>query len=127
MLTLLKNHKTILTLLTITTLLYSAYQLYQTGYKHGLTTAQLEYQNKQQQAVARAIKQANKINAENEKIEEAYWQAKAQDQQKIKTIEKSIIKYVQTTNPGTCDLDDDELRILTDLTHIVNGQPKNKN
>lgn len=94
------------------------------GDTNGFNRAQNNNLQAQQKAVARAIEQTNLMNDQNAKISEAYWQDQQQSKPKIKTIEKRIIKYVETSKPGLCDLDDGELLILSDLTDIVNGEPK---
>ncbi len=125
MLTLIKKYKSIAIIALLIGTIYGSYTLYQTGYKNGHNAALLAAKTEKIKAISRAIQQANKINEQNEKIAQDYWQAKLAVQPKIKTIEKRIIKYVQTIKPGHCDIDDDELRILNDLIDTANGNPEN--
>lgn len=94
------------------------------GDTNGFNRAQNSNLQAQQEAVARAIAQTNLMNEQDAKISEDYWQNQQQSKPKIQTVEKRIIQYVKTTQPGLCDLDDGELRILSDLTDIVNGKPE---
>jgi len=121
------NPRLLLTIVGVLAIMAMFYQTYQTGYQNGQNQANLECQNAQVTAINRVIQQTNKINKENAQIEESYWQEQIDAKPKIKLLEKRIIQYVQTTKPGRCDLDDNELHILTDLTRIVNGNPKSTN
>ena len=96
------------------------------GYQNGFNQAQNDALQKEQEAITRAIEQTNEINKQNSEIEKAYWQQQAQIKPKLQTIEKEVIRYVKTITPGQCDLDDGELHILTDLTHLVNGTTQSK-
>ncbi|MBN2606726.1 MAG: hypothetical protein JXR47_05260 [Thiotrichales bacterium] len=92
----------------------------------GRIQAELECQVEKTEAVARAITQTNEINQENAKIAEAYWQEQAVKAPKIRTIEKRIVEYVESTDTRRCDIDDRELHILTDLVDVVNHGTKAK-
>lgn len=110
-------------LVALSGLIYSHIKLYQMG----KTTESLECQKEKMAATARAIEEINQINQQNAAISEAYWQQQLAAKPKIQTVEKRIIEYVETTRPGDCRLDDNELRILNDLVDIANGTPETTN
>ncbi|MBD3611109.1 MAG: hypothetical protein HUJ13_01570, partial [Hydrogenovibrio crunogenus] len=72
------------------------------GYKNGFNQAQNDALTKEQQAVARAIEQTNAINRQDAEIAQAYWQQQSESQPKIQTVEKKVIQYVKTIEPGHC-------------------------
>ena len=97
-------------------------KIYYIGYEN----AQAECAKDKLQSVTRAIKQTQKINAENQEIVQEYWQQKLAEKPKIKYIEKRILKYVQDNNNDTCNLDNDQLHIINDLIDIANGNGNNR-
>ncbi|RUM91071.1 MAG: hypothetical protein DSZ27_07370 [Thiomicrospira sp.] len=107
---------------TVLSLAYIGFKLVDLG-RH---QAQLSCEINKSEAVARAIKQANKVNEENAQIAEDYWRGVTAQKPKIKTIEKRIIEYVKTNDTSRCDIDDSELHILTDIVDIVNHTDKTK-
>lgn len=117
-----RNLKWFAVLGTVLALAYIGFKLVELGRQQ----AQLACEIEKSEAVARAIEQTNQINEQNAAIAEAYWQEQAVKAPKIRTIEKRIVEYVESTDTGRCDIDDRELHILTDLVDVVNHGTKAK-
>jgi len=100
----------------------SAYFYVKTNaYENGYAIAEHKYLLEKEQAVTEAISQVNQQNKLNNEVAKNYWEQKLAQQPKLKTIEKEVIKYVQTNNDAECMLSDNELHILTELVTIANN------
>ena len=111
-----------LAIIAILVALGSAYFYVKTNaYENGYKIAEHKYLLEKQQAVTEAINQVNQKNKLNNEVAITYWKNKLAQKPKLKTIEKEVIKYVQTNNDAVCMLDDNELHILTELVTIANN------
>ena len=92
-----------------------------TAYENGYKIAEHKYLLEKKQAVNEAINQVNQKNKLNNEVAKTYWENKLAQKPKLKTIEKEVIKYVQTNNDSKCMLSDNELHIITELVTIANN------
>tara|TARA_R110001583_G_scaffold15059_2_gene62459 strand:+ start:20941 stop:21399 length:459 start_codon:yes stop_codon:yes gene_type:complete len=110
-----------LAIMVVLVALGSAYFYVKTqAYEQGYKIAEHKYLLEKEQAIIEAINQVNQQNQHNIEIAKNYWENKLAQKPKLQTIEKEVIKYVQTNNNAKCMLSDNELHIITELVNIAN-------
>jgi flagellar biosynthesis/type III secretory pathway M-ring protein FliF/YscJ len=88
------------------------------AYEQGYKIAEHKYLLEKEQAVTAAINEVNQKNKLNNEVAKTYWENKLAQKPKLETIEKEVIKYVQTNNDAVCMLIYNEMFIITELFNI---------
>jgi len=110
-----------LAIMVVLVALGSAYFYVKTqAYEQGYKTAEHKYLLENELAIMTAINEVNQKNKRNNEVAKTYWEKKLAQKPKRQTIEKEVIKYVQTNNNDKCMLSDNELHIITELVNIAN-------
>ena len=97
---------------------------YYKGHAHGEAKAHVACLREKQEAVSRAIQQAEETGKANRKIADAYHNDSAKAKAEIRVVEKEVIRYVEDKHRGNdgCNLDADGVRLINDLIDIANGE-----
>ena len=93
------------------------------GHSNGEAKAELACLQEKQEAVAQAIKQAEKTSKANLKIADTFHKKQEKAKTEIQIIEKEVIRYVDKhRNDDGCNLDADGVRLINDLINTANGE-----